>query len=226
MFKNSGKFTKNNNLIRRKKFFYKKYSLNLNFKNLNLFSIITKNIHYDFKPYKMFIGCETLGNFKLTIPGISGVNVGKILLHYSLFKNHMRSFCATGLIVPLYMVGITTIFSNISNKYNTKLTYSKASGTFSKLKKAKKTKKKLLLVVLPSKSEIFLTKYSKVYIGKNKDFRLNSLVEGKWGFSFHKFKKIAVRGVAMNPVDHPNGGRAKTVQPERSPWNWVAKKKK
>jgi ribosomal protein L2 len=32
--------------------------------------------------------------------------------------------------------------------------------------------------------------------------------------------------VAMNPVDHPNGGRAKTVQPERSPWNWVAKKTK
>jgi ribosomal protein L2 len=30
----------------------------------------------------------------------------------------------------------------------------------------------------------------------------------------------------MNPVDHPNGGRTKTVQPERSPWNWVAKQKK
>jgi ribosomal protein L2 len=30
----------------------------------------------------------------------------------------------------------------------------------------------------------------------------------------------------MNPVDHPNGGRAKTVQPEKSPWNWVAKHKK
>lgn len=29
----------------------------------------------------------------------------------------------------------------------------------------------------------------------------------------------------MNPIDHPNGGRAKTVQPEKSPWNWIAKKK-
>jgi len=30
----------------------------------------------------------------------------------------------------------------------------------------------------------------------------------------------------MNPVDHPNGGRTKTVQPEKSPWSWVAKQKK
>jgi ribosomal protein L2 len=27
----------------------------------------------------------------------------------------------------------------------------------------------------------------------------------------------------MNPVDHPHGGRAKTVQPEVSPWGWIAK---
>lgn len=31
-------------------------------------------------------------------------------------------------------------------------------------------------------------------------------------------KKIIVRGVAKNPVDHPNGGRTKVKQPERSPW--------
>jgi ribosomal protein L2 len=28
----------------------------------------------------------------------------------------------------------------------------------------------------------------------------------------------------MNPVDHPHGGRTKTVQPEVSPWGWVAKR--
>lgn len=30
--------------------------------------------------------------------------------------------------------------------------------------------------------------------------------------------KSKVRGVAMNPVDHPNGGRTKTNQPEKSVW--------
>ena len=35
--------------------------------------------------------------------------------------------------------------------------------------------------------------------------------------------KPVVRGVAMNPVDHPHGGRTKTNQPEVSKWGWVAK---
>lgn len=41
-----------------------------------------------------------------------------------------------------------------------------------------------------------------------------------------KKKKITVRGVAKNPVDHPNGGRTKAKQPELSPWGWIAKRNK
>lgn len=32
-----------------------------------------------------------------------------------------------------------------------------------------------------------------------------------------------VRGIARNPVDHPNGGRSNSPSPSRSPWGWVAK---
>lgn len=70
---------------------------------------------------------------------------------------------------------------------------------------------------MPSKQQLLVTKNTKVYVGQNQNFRTNELVEGKWGASFSLKKKINVRGVAMNPVDHPNGGRTKTVQPERSP---------
>ena len=85
------------------------------------------------------------------------------------------------------------------------------------MKRIKKSKKKLLPIQLPSGTFKYLTKITKSYIGKNQNFNINSLNEGKFGFSFSKTKKISVRGVAMNPVDHPNGGRTKTVQPERSP---------
>jgi ribosomal protein L2 len=108
-------------------------------------------------------------------------------------------------------------FSNITNIVNSKITYAKAGGTFCKTKKSKKQKSKFIVVILPSKKEIYLSKYTCGYLGKNTNFNIPKLVEGKWGFSFHNCKKIKVRGVAMNPVDHPNGGRAKTVQPERSP---------
>lgn len=45
----------------------------------------------------------------------------------------------------------------------------------------------------------------------------------KWEIFKQKNYKIHVRGVAMNPVDHPNGGRTKAKQPEKSPWGWIAK---
>lgn len=32
-----------------------------------------------------------------------------------------------------------------------------------------------------------------------------------------------VRGVAMNPVDNPHGGRTKTNSPELTPWGKIAK---
>ena len=35
-----------------------------------------------------------------------------------------------------------------------------------------------------------------------------------------------VRGVAMNPVDNPHGGRTKTNSPELTPWGKIAKKNK
>lgn len=34
-----------------------------------------------------------------------------------------------------------------------------------------------------------------------------NLITGKAGFNFNYGRKMKVRGVAMNPIDHPNGGR-------------------
>lgn len=48
-------------------------------------------------------------------------------------------------------------------------------------------------------------------------------VTGKSGINRNLGKNVIVRGVAMNPVDHPHGGRTKTNKPEVSPWGWVTK---
>jgi large subunit ribosomal protein L2 len=37
--------------------------------------------------------------------------------------------------------------------------------------------------------------------------------------------KPIVRGVAMNPVDHPHGGRTKAVRYQRTPWGHTTKYK-
>lgn len=168
--------------------------------------------------------CKTVDNFNIIIPSVDFLVSGKLILHYKFIEKNLNKFYFKGFNIPIYLIPLTVVFSNVNNTFNNKITYAKATGTYCKLKKQKKIKKKLICVILPSKTEIFLNKNSYAFIGKNYNLKSNSLIEGKWGFSLKSTKKITVRGVAMNPVDHPNGGRAKTVQPERSPWNWVAKK--
>ena len=218
---------KNVNYVRRKKKIYlsnKNYSLNNNVVKFN--AVITKLFLYHLKPYKKFILCQTLNNFNVVIPGIEYLNVGKIIYNLKWTGEKNLNYHYKGLAIYAHQLPLMSIFSNIYNFQNNKVTYARAAGTFCKLRKSKKSKNKLLTVNLPSQNNIYINKMTKVYLGKNTNFNTNSLIEGKFGYGFHVYKKINVRGVAMNPVDHPNGGRAKSVQPERSPWNWVAKKKK
>jgi len=47
----------------------------------------------------------------------------------------------------------------------------------------------------------------------------------KAGSMLLKGRKPTVRGVAMNPVDHPHGGRAKAIAHQRTPWGKSTKRK-
>lgn len=222
---NIGKKKKFNN-IKHKKLFYKSNSLFINLSIFKYYIFITKKHIFKTKPYKKYSQIESLSGFSVVVPGIQNLNIGKILYNTSLIPNTWKNITFSGFIVFLKNIPINVYFSNILDIKNIKITYVKSSGTYCKMKRIKKSKKKLLPIQLPSGTFKYLTKITKSYIGKNQNFNINSLNEGKFGFSFSKTKKISVRGVAMNPVDHPNGGRTKTVQPERSPWNWIAKRKK
>lgn len=210
------------NSIKKYKQFYKmsNYKININFKHISM--IATKSFLYDFKPYKKFILCKNFDNKNIIIPGIENLSVGKLIFNEKYID--YKLFFFKGFICFIKNIPDIVDISNII--ILNRICYAKSSGTFCKIKKQKKTKKKLILVILPSKTEKLISTTSRAFIGKNTNFKVNEIVEGKFGFSKKKKKKINVRGVAMNPVDHPNGGRTKTVQPERSPWAWVAKKKK
>jgi large subunit ribosomal protein L2 len=55
---------------------------------------------------------------------------------------------------------------------------------------------------------------------------IKNIVIGKAGRNRHRGKRPAVRGMAMNPVDHPHGGgegRSKSGSHPRSPWGKCAK---
>lgn len=149
---------------------------------------------------------------------------------FLIFKNSGRYITflnreLAGQILPIYLTPINVELSFINNKYNNKILYSKSNGSYSIRKKIQK-KSKLILLQLPSKKIILISKKTLVCLAKNNLLSLNNLNDGKWGFIQKTFKKLTVRGVAKNPVDHPNGGRTKAKQPELSPWGWVAKHSK
>ena len=98
-----------------------------------------------------------------------------------------------------------------------KPTYAVSSGCFC-TKIPKKKKDKLLKIVLPSKIVKFFSVVDICFIGKNDLSNKKLLLPGKAGYNQNIGFKSRVRGVAMNPVDHPNGGRTKSCSPEKSPW--------
>jgi len=217
----------NNNLTQKKKHIYKNiHQVSISNKIFKFINMVTVQTFYNTKPFKKFFICKTSYNFYKIIPAIEKLNVGQPIFSFNYIVLNPYRLYYRGVLVELHKIPLTAFITNISNQLNTKITFAKASGSFCKTQKSKKSKQKLILIILPSKKHIHLPKYAVGYIGKTENFRTNKLIEGKWGFSFYKKKHISVRGVAMNPVDHPNGGRTKTVQPERSPWNWVAKNKK
>lgn len=106
--------------------------------------------------------------------------------------------------------------------YNKKTMYTKASGTFSQVLSINKDIG-LVLVLLPSGKKKYVSLNYVCTLGRNNNIFKKFIVIGKAGLNRNLGKNITVRGVAMNPVDHPHGGRTKTNKPEVSPWGWVTK---
>ncbi len=131
----------------------------------------------------------------------------------------------TNQFIKLRDIPINLPVSNIFNKANTKTTFARSSGQQGFKKKIEK-KNKLLCVSLPSTNLMYLPSQTWCVLGFSSNLLLNTIYHGMWGSSATWKKKLVVRGVAKNPVDHPNGGRTKSKQPELSPWGWIAKHSK
>lgn len=82
------------------------------------------------------------------------------------------------------------------------------------------------IVKIPSGKKIIVSSYCMVVLGKSNNHFFYKTTLGKCGSNIGRGFKSKVRGVAMNPVDHPNGGRTKSNSPERNLWGKIAKKNK
>jgi len=101
--------------------------------------------------------------------------------------------------------------------------YARSAGTYVKLISWSEEKEQHK-IELPTKSILFISSYCLVTVGicSNKYFR-RYRIYGKAGVRRLLGIRPTVRGVAMNPIDHPHGGRTKSHSPEVTPWGKIAK---
>lgn len=113
-----------------------------------------------------------------------------------------------------------SLITNISNQYSNSGKYVKSAGTVAQLlQKDNKTAK----IRLPSKKVIQLPIKSLATIGVISNEIFNKIVIGKAGRNRNLGRRPIVRGIAMNPVDHPHGGRTNGGRPSVTPWGLPTK---
>jgi large subunit ribosomal protein L2 len=120
--------------------------------------------------------------------------------------------------LPLSQIPIGFLIYNISNGIQKQGTFARSAGTYGQLIQKNATHGR---VQLPSGEHRLVPLESMVSIGvvSNINHHLENL--GKAGRSRWQNKRPIVRGVAMNPVDHPHGGgEGKTSggRPSVTPW--------
>lgn len=208
---------------------YKKFNSKIELKPVgNLFNLVSpayvqclSNYRTRIKEYAII---NSLFDNTLTciVPSVQNYFPGFKLysLKTLIWLKKIRKF--VGQTVPLLWVPINMPVSYIYNSNNIKATYIKSSGVVGVRKRFDKHTK-LINILLPSGQIKVFSILTYSIFSSILNLNIKKIIEGGWGY-FSKNKKIRrVRGVAKNPVDHPNGGRTKAKQPELSPWGWVAK---
>jgi len=138
------------------------------------------------------------------------LNIGNII------ESGLDAEFNTGNSLPLFKIPEGSFIHNITQNLNKKAQLTRSAGTFSILKEKTLGYAR---IKLSSKKEIFIPLQCHATLGilSNESYFLTKL--GKAGQSRWLNKRPSVRGVAMNPVDHPHGGgEGKKSGKGFSPW--------
>jgi len=136
----------------------------------------------------------------------------------TLNQNTIKDFFI-GYRTQLQFFPIGSIIHSISSK--NRILYGRSAGVFCQIiERTIRTK-----VRLPSGNIIYLSNDCFATLGMVANSKFNQIVIGKSGRNRLKGKRPSVRGIAMNPVDHPHGGRTNGGRPSVTPWGIPTKGK-
>jgi large subunit ribosomal protein L2 len=195
---------------------HKKKYRNINFKRFNECTGITISIEYDPNRNSNIAAIYDLIKkdfFYIIAP--KNLKIGDIV------KSGSNIEAKLGNSLPIKEIPVGSLIHNISPKIAGTATISRAAGTFSQLKEKSLDFAKIQL----SSGEQRLISpqcYATIGIVSNELSFLSKL--GKAGRSRWLNVRPTVRGVAMNPVDHPHGGgEGKKSGKGKTPWGKFVK---
>lgn len=191
--------------------------------NRNIYNIpgIVYTTEYD--PYRSsYISLIVYRNNICTyILSINNVCTGDIINTYkTISKYYNKGDCANLLTLP-----VGSIIHNLEYLPTYGSIYIRSAGTYGKVLR-RHTRTNTVLVLLPSKYTFYASIFSKATIGVLSNIHHKSIKLGKAGRSRWLGIKPNVRGVAMNPIDHPHGGgegKRSADAHKKSPWGKIHK---
>lgn len=172
------------------------YDPNRNTNIASVFDVLSKKFFYILAPKKLKIGDIVKAGYNI-----------KAKLGYSL---------------PISEIPVGSLIHNVSPKFSKPAQIARAAGAFSQLKE--KTLISAKIELSSGETRIISPKcFATIGIVSNELFFLTTL--GKAGRSRWLNIRPTVRGVAMNPVDHPHGGgEGKKSGNGKTPWGQPVKK--
>lgn len=212
---NTGKIT-----VRHRSSGHKKKYRKINFEK-SIFLGIVYGIEYD--PYRT---ANIVSVFDIKLKRFFYLIASKDLKVGHIIKSGFDAENKIGHITSLRQIPTGCCINNISFKVNGFAKISRSAGNFSVI--IKKTKKYAEILLSSGQvKKLPLNLFATVGIVANEFAFLTNI--GKAGRARWFGKRPTVRGVAMNPVDHPNGGgEGKKSGNRKTPWGKVmrsAKKK-
>nr|AVR57484.1 ribosomal protein L2 [Entomoneis sp.] len=188
----------------------KKRYREINFTNKNFIGIVF-NIEYDpNRNAKIAAVFNFKSNTFFYVLAPKNLEIGNIL------KSGLEAEKKTGHTMNLEKIPVGCCIYNISSKPNSFAKISRAAGTYSVITEKTKQYAKILLSS-GNKKLLSLKNFATIGVVSNE---LKLLTQtGKAGASRWLGKKPIVRGVAMNPVDHPHGGgEGRKSGTRKTPW--------
>lgn len=176
------------------------------------------------RKFKLFALIKHVDGAYIFLPATANVGIGSLFFCFNQFIFNLHKNFSL-IFFFFYQLQKFFVVSFMSTGHSLKPSLATASGCYAQLLNFLKETGRLTFQ-LPSGKIKFFFAHGCCFLGRAGSDQKKNVILGKAGISINSGVRPTVRGNAMNPVDHPQGGRTKAKQPEKSPWGWVSKHNK